>query len=150
MTIELTSADVPQEDDLGTVRLVVEAIGQGLQDTQGLAEKSGVSRRHVGYAINAAFVLGWVVEEPDRLAISPEGQKLLAQPSGSPAEKPLLRAAIEQSAAVQAIAKDLLAAEGPTRKVLSERIRDATGLSASTSERRAQTLLSWRRQVLGG
>jgi len=149
MTLELSTADVPQEDDLQKVRLVVAAIGEGLQDTLSIAEKSGVSRRHVGYAINAAMVLGWAAEGEDQLIATETGKKLLGAAVGTPDERTLLRAAIEASPALKALAPDLLAAAPPTRAQLGDRIAEATGLSKSTSMRRAQALLAWRRQVLG-
>jgi hypothetical protein len=148
MTIELTSADVPQEDDLAKVRLVLEGIAAGLWNTQDLADKSGVSRRHVGYGINAAIVLGWVVEGEEKLEVTPAGQALLAQAKGTPEERAELKKGVEASPALKEIAPDLLGEAAPTRVQLGERICAATGLSKSTGERRAQALLAWRRQVL--
>ena len=149
MTIELTSADVPQEDDLAKVRLVLGVIAQGLQDTQSIAEASSVSRRHVGYAINAAIVLGWLAEGEEQLAVSPAGRKLLEQAQGSAEERAQLRAAVEGSPILKALAPGLLAEPAPSRSAIAQRIREASGLSASTSERRTRALFSWRRQVLG-
>ena len=148
MTLELTTADVPQEDDLAKVRRVAAAIDKGLQDTLSISEQSKVSRRHVGYAINAALVLGWVTEGPEQLVATEQGKKLLQETAGSAGERACFRAAIEASPALKALAPDLLAAAGPSRAVLGQRIVDATGLSKSTAERRAQALLAWRRQVL--
>lgn len=148
MTTELTSADVPQEDNLHNVRLVAQAIADGLEDTQSIADRAKISRRHVGYAINACFVLGWVAETPEKLAASDAARALFKTTPGSAEEKALLRASIEGSAAIHAIAPALLAAGEPDRPAIVERIAAATGLSKSTSDRRAQTLLSWRRQVL--
>lgn len=148
MTIELTTADVPQEDDLNKVRLVVGSIGPDRQDTLSIAEHSGVSRRHVGYAINAALVLGFIAEGPDQLETTEQGGKLLRLAAGSAEERSLLRAALEASPALRMLAPDLLAATSPSRVQLGARIREATGLSKSTAERRAQALLSWRRQII--
>ena len=53
---EIHSADVPQEDNLGDVRRTVEAIAAGLEDTESIAGRTGRSKRHVGYAINAARI----------------------------------------------------------------------------------------------
>ena len=61
-----------------------------------------------------------------------------------------MRAGIEGSPTLRALAPDLLAAAEPSGAALGARIMEATGLSKSTSERRARTLLSWRRQLLGG
>jgi hypothetical protein len=147
MTLELTTADVPQEDDLRKVRLVVDAVGQGLQDTLSIAQRSGVSRRHVGYALNAALVLGWVAEGAEQLEATEQGKKLLKTAAGSAEERAAFKSAIEGSAALREVAPDLLAAASPTRAQLGERIVEATGLSKSTADRRAQALLAWRRQV---
>jgi hypothetical protein len=148
VTIEIHSGDVPQEDNLGDVRDAVQAIADGLEDTQSIAERTKRSRRHVGYAINAAIVLAWIAEGPDRLAVLDAGKKLLQSGKGTAAEKKALRASIEASPALREIAPDLLGPAEPTREAISQRIQSLTGLSKSTSDRRAQTLLSWRRQVL--
>ena len=148
MTIELNSADVPQEDDLAKVRLVLEGLAAGLWNTQDLADKSGVSRRHVGYSINAAIVLGWVVDGETGLGVTDSGKALLSQKKGTPEERAGLRQAVEGSAALKEVAPDLLGEAAPTRAQLGERICAATGLAKSTGERRAQALLAWRRQVL--
>lgn len=146
---EIHSADVPQEDNLGDVRRTVEAIAAGLEDTESIAARIGRSKRHVGYAINAAIVLGWIEEGEDKLVVLAVAQKLLAAKAGSDDERAVLRKSIEESAILRTLAPRLLAAEEPTREQLSARIQSLSGLSPSTSTRRAQTLLSWRRQVVG-
>ncbi len=148
MSTEFNSADAPQEDNLADVRSTVQAIADGLHDTQSIADRTKRSRRHVGYAINAAIVLGWLDEGDDGLAVQEAGKKLLLQKPNTAEEKAFLRAAIEASPAMRALAPALLGKEQPTREALSESIRTLAGLSKSTSDRRAQTLLSWRRQVL--
>ncbi len=147
MIQELHSADVPQEDNLTDVRRTVEAIGSGLEDTQGIAERTKRSRRHAGYAVNAAIVLGWV-EAGDALVTTEQGRKLLATAEGSEAERAAYREAIEKSPSVSAIAPALLGADPLERNTIAEQISKLAGLAKSTAERRAQTLLSWRRQVL--
>jgi hypothetical protein len=147
---ELHSADVPQEDNLGDVRNTVQAIVDGLHDTQSIADRTKRSRRHVGYAINAAIVLGWIGEGDEGLSVLEPGKKLLAHAAGTPDERKAMREAIEKSTSVHALAPDLLAAAEPTRTAISERIQKLAHLSKSTSDRRAQTLLSWRRQILEG
>jgi hypothetical protein len=144
MTIELSTADVPQEDDLAKVRAVLEGIAAGLWNTQDIADKTGVSRRHVGYGINAAIVLGWVVEGEEKLEVTPQGQAVLAQAKGSAEERAEIKKSIEGSGPLH----DLLAETPPTRVQLGERISAAAGLAKSTAERRGQALLAWRRQVI--
>ena len=145
---EIHSADVPQEDNLGDVRRTVEAIAAGLEDTESIAARTGRSKRHVGYAINAAIVLGWIEEGEDKLVVLALAQKLLAAKAGGDEERAVLRKSIEESAILRTLAPQLLAAAEPTREQLSARIQSLSGLSPSTSIRRAQTLLSWRRQVV--
>lgn len=144
MTLELTTTDVPQEDDLATIRKVIQAIADGLADTQGLADKTGVSRRHVGYSINAAISLLLVDEN---LQVTEGGKKLLAAAAGTPEEKGAWRAAIEASPALKELAPNLLAQAEPDRKQLSEHIAQVSGLAPATAMRRVQALLSWRRQL---
>ena len=146
---EIHSADVPQEDNLGDVRRTVEAIAAGLEDTQRIAEKTGRSKRHAGYAINAAVVLGWIELGEDKLLVLPAAQKLFAQKAGSDGERAVLRESIEQSPILRALCPALLAPAEPTKDQLSASIQALSGLSKSTADRRAQALLSWRRQVVG-
>jgi hypothetical protein len=146
--IEIHSADAPQEDNLADVRSAVQAIADGLHDTQSIADRTGRSRRHVGYAINAAIGLGWLGESDEGLALLDAGKALLAQKAGTAEERALHKRSIEESPTLKAIAPDLLAAAAPDRKKISDTIAALTGLSKATSDRRAQTLMSWRRQVL--
>lgn len=145
---EIHSADVPQEDNLGDVRRTVEAIAAGLEDTESIAARTARSKRHVGYAINAAIVLGWIELGDEKIAVLEAGKKVLAQAAGSDGERAALRESISASPVLQKLAPELLAAAEPTREQLSARIQSLAGLSKSTSDRRAQTLLSWRRQVV--
>ena len=147
MTVELHSADVPQEDNLADVRRTVLAIDLGLEDTQSIAERTQRSRRHAGYAINAAIVLE-LIEAGDKLVATPLGKKLLGTAEATDAERAVWREAIEKSPSMQALFPALLEPAEPTRTAIAEKIAQLASLAKSTSERRAQTLLSWRRQVL--
>lgn len=146
---EIHSADVPQEDNLGDVRRTVEAIAAGLEDTESIATRTARSKRHVGYAINAAIVLGWIEVGDEKIAVLEQGKKLLAQAADSEGERTVLRESIDKSPVLRALAPGLLAPAGPTRDQLSTQIQALAGLSKSTADRRAQALLSWRRQVVG-
>ena len=153
---ELHSADVPQEDNLGDVRRSVQAIADGHHDTASIAERTQRSARHAGYAINAAIALEWI-GEPDEskpeeleggLVIHELGKKLLATKAGSPEERKVWRDSIEQSTSLKAIAPGLFGAEEPEVKAIASAIVRLAGLAQSTAERRARTLIAWRRQVL--
>jgi hypothetical protein len=145
---QIDSADVPQEDNLGDVRRTVQAIADGLEDTQGIAERTGRSKRHAGYAINAAYVLGWITID-EKVSVLEAGKALLAQPENSQAERALQKQACESSESLKLIAPDLFAEIEPAKNVISERIQRLAGLAKSTADRRTQTLLAWRRQILG-
>jgi hypothetical protein len=145
---EIDSADVPQEDNLGDVRRTVHAIADGLEDTQSIAERTGRSKRHVGYAINAAFVLGWI-EIDEKLSVLEDGKALLAQPENSAGERAVEKSACESSEILRLLAPDMFAEIEPVKSIFSERIQRLAGLAKSTADRRAQTLLAWRRQILG-
>jgi hypothetical protein len=58
------------------------------------------------------------------------------------------RTAIGESEIIAAIAPQILSSSPPTQDVITQRIVKATGLSESTAGRRAQTLVSWRTQLL--
>jgi len=145
---QIHSTDVPQEDNLGDVRRTVQAVADGFEDTQSIAERTHRSSRHAGYAINAAITLGWIDAGEEKLAVLETGRKLLAEKPGSAGERALLRAAVEGAPVLLLLAPGLLAEAAPEKSVLCESIERQSGLSKSTAGRRAQTLLSWRRQLL--
>jgi hypothetical protein len=148
---EIHSADVPQEDNLGDVRRTLEAIVSGVQDTQGIAEKTKRSARHASYAINAAFILGFVEEPEDEnasLVVHEIAKKLLATTVGSEQERAVFRQAFEASGPLRQIVPRFFEGEEPDRKVIAASIVKLAGLSESTAIRRAATLLAWRRQIL--
>jgi hypothetical protein len=151
---ELHSADVPQEDNLGDVRRSVQAIADGHHDTASIAQRTQRSARHAGYAINAAIALEWIGEpdeskpEEEGLVIHELGKKLLATKAGSADERKIWRESIEKSYAVAAIAPQLLGAAEPEVKTIAASIVKLAALAQSTAERRARTLIAWRRQAL--
>ncbi|AUX23931.1 hypothetical protein SOCEGT47_044610 [Sorangium cellulosum] len=143
----LRSAEIPQADSLANVRRVIEALSGGATAKEEVSEQTGISLRHVGYALAAARVLGFLGE--DGAAVTPAGRALLGVPPGSPDERALLRRAIAACHVVKEIAPDLLEPAAPAREALARRIyRFTAGLGKETARRRAQTLLAWRTQVL--
>ncbi|AUX49139.1 hypothetical protein SOCE26_106840 [Sorangium cellulosum] len=143
----LRSAEIPQADSLANVRRVLEALSGGVDTREQIAEHTGISLRHVGYALAAARVLGWLGD--DDASITPAGRALLATPSGTADERALLRRAIFECDVVKQIAPDLFDPAAPTVVALARRIfRLTAGLGKETARRRAQTLLAWRSQVL--
>ncbi|WP_437729850.1 hypothetical protein [Sorangium sp. So ce1335] len=143
----LRSAEIPQADNLANVRRVLEALAGGAAAREQIAEQTGISLRHVGYALAAARVLGWLGD--DDASITPAGRALLAAPAGTPDERAHLRRAIFACDVVKEVAPDLFEPAAPTTAVLARRIfRFTAGIGKETARRRAQTLLAWRKQVL--
>ncbi len=93
-------------------------------------------------------MLGWIDAGEETLGVFEAGRKLLAERPGSAGERALLRAAVESAPVLRLLAPGLLGDTEPDRAVLCESIERQSGLSKSTAARRAQTLLSWRRQLL--
>ncbi|WP_437774297.1 hypothetical protein [Sorangium sp. So ce1097] len=142
----LRSAEIPQADNLANVRRVLEALADGAAAREQIAEQTGISLRHVGYALAAARVLGWL---DDDASITPAGRALLAVPAGTPDERAHLRRAIFACDVVKEVAPDLFEPAAPTTAALARRIfRFTAGIGKETARRRAQTLLAWRKQVL--
>ncbi|WP_437849546.1 hypothetical protein [Sorangium sp. So ce363] len=143
----LHSAEIPQADNLANVRRVLEALSGGVTEKERISEQTGISLRHVGYALAAARVLGWLGD--DGASITPAARELLASSSGSADERTLLRRAIFACEVVKEVAPDLFEPAAPTREALARRIfRFTAGIGKGTARRRAQTLLAWRSQVL--
>ncbi|MGK3993004.1 hypothetical protein [Sorangium sp. So ce1024] len=142
----LRSAEIPQADNLANVRRALEALAAGAATREQIAEQTGISLRHVGYALAAARVLGWL---GDDASITPAGRALLAAPAGTPDERAHLRRAIFACDVVKEVAPDLFEPAAPTTAALARRIfRFTAGIGKETARRRAQTLLAWRKQVL--
>ncbi|WP_437892977.1 hypothetical protein [Sorangium sp. So ce124] len=143
----LHSAEIPQADNLANVRRVLEALSGGVTEKERISEQTGISLRHVGYALAAARVLGWLGD--DGASITPAARELLATSSGSADERTHLRRAIFACEVVKEVAPDLFEPSAPTREALARRIfRFTAGIGKETARRRAQTLLAWRSQVL--
>lgn len=140
--------EVPQADNLENVRAVLEVVAEGEAAPRVLSERSGVSKRHVGYALHAARTLQLL--EPDGPpALTPRGQALLAAEPGSLEERGRWRSAVLESPLLGELAPDLLFATPPDVATLSTRIQKLVPqMAKSTAQRRAQALLSWRAQLI--
>ena len=139
--------DVPQADRLGNVRQLVAAIRDGIEHPATLLELLQVDHRHFSYYRQAARILG-VVEFNVRgeLCVTSLGQRLLATGEGSQDERELFAEAIGLARALRPFAS-FFAGEALELATLTRRLVVLTGLSHTTAERRAQTLIKWRRYV---
>jgi len=146
----LESKDIPQADSLENVRRIVDAVVDGLRTKAEVSERTGINPRHVLYGLHTARVLGFVVEDEGGGFSATEGGKSLhTLAANGPEELERFRTAIGDSEIIAAIAPLLLSPKPPTQDAITQKIVKATGLSDSTAGRRAQTLVSWRTQIMG-
>lgn len=144
----MKATDIPQADSLSRVRELVQAVHFGAADAQRLQKVMTLHPRHVGYHLHAARILNWLDRQEENIAITDDGEVLLATEVGSDAERAVFRRSIEQSSSIQAVAADLLGDEPPEQGVLCQRIEEVAGIAPATARRRASTLLRWRTQAL--
>lgn len=148
----MRTIDVPQADDLATVRTVIGSITRGQFTIADVAAETGFSERHAGYRLHAARILGFVevVDERaghDLFGLTPRGNALLTTPRGSAEERDHMRRAINESPQLRVFAPDLMADPAPARDALTRAIMHHSGLAFDTARRRAGALLAWRRQL---
>ncbi|HEY8380194.1 MAG TPA: restriction endonuclease, partial [Nannocystis sp.] len=141
--------DVPQADRLSNVRQLVAAVRDGIEHPGTLLELLDVDRRHFLYYRQAAVILG-VVEFNARgaLQVTSLGRRLLATAEGSREERQVFAEAIGMARALRPFAS-FFSGEALDLETLTRRLEVLTGLSHSTAERRAQTLIKWRRYIQG-
>lgn len=141
--------DVPQADKLTNIRQLVAAVRDGIEHAGTLLELLDVDRRHFLYYRQAAVILG-VVEFNARgaLHVTSLGQRLLATIEGSREERQVFADAIGMARALRPFAS-FFTGEPLDLATLTHRLEVLTGLSHTTAERRAQTLIKWRRYVQG-
>lgn len=137
--------DIPQTDDLERVVQAVEAVQSGARSADEVGLRIGLSARHAGYALHAARVLGFIQEGDPGWTSTRRGRDLLDRQGASRDEG--LRDAIGESRLMR-VAPHLLESRPVTLEGLVRAIGNLTGLSQATAERRAKTLLSWRRRLV--
>lgn len=140
--------DIPQADRLETVRQLIAAIHTGIEQGAAMLALLTLDARHFAYYRQAALILG-LLEFTQRGAarITPLGQRILATAERSPAERRLFAEAIQSARALKPFAS-FFAGEDVDPAELARRLVAMTGLSQSTAERRAHTLVRWRIYVL--
>ena len=144
----MNTHDIPQANDLDTVRAVVRAVLEGHTHLSTVMEFTRFSKRHCRYRLHAARVLGLVTEDDNTFATTPLAARLLATPLHSLAERSAWLEVVGKSRLLQAMAPDLLHSRGPSVEELALRLLRLAELSPATAERRAAGLLAWRRRIL--
>ncbi len=145
----MRSLDVPQANDLDTVRAVVRAVAHGADDTDAVSDFTDFSRRHAQYRLQAARVLGFVRLEGDDATLTPLGERLVESRPHSDVERQVFYEALQGSPVLQVLAPDLLGREPPSAEELADRLFQEAGLGRNTALRRAGGLLTWRGRILG-
>lgn len=145
----MRTPDIPQANDLDTVRAVVRAVSEGNDTLTTILEFTRFSKRHTRYRLHAARILGLVTESEGgtwhATALAP---RLLGAPLHSLAERSAWLEIVNKSRLMQAMAPDLLHSRGPSVEELALRLLRLAELSPATAERRAAGLLAWRRRIL--
>ncbi|MBA3549492.1 MAG: restriction endonuclease [Nannocystis sp.] len=143
------TSDVPQADRLGNVRQLVAAIRDGIEHAGTLLELLDVDHRHFRYYRQAAVILG-VVEFTARgeLSVTSLGRRLLASVEGSREERQVFGEAIGMARGLRPFGS-FFAGEALDLRTVTHRLEVLTGLSHTTAQRRAHTLIKWRRYVQG-
>ena len=145
----MQSIDIPQANALETVRQLIRAIELGVTRVESLADYTDYSVRHVGYRLHAARILGFVRLHGDDAEITPLGERLLGTEPQTEQERAVYYDAVQGSAVIQLLVPDLLSLMPPQTDQIAERLFQSTKLSRSTSTRRANALMAWRRYILG-
>ena len=136
---------VPQSDLFKSQASVALALTRHGRDPIALSRDTGISRRHVSYALQSLELLGFI---DHRGSHSLAGQVLVARLLKGDSHIPDFRRAIGKSKTIQYLAPGIGTADFQlSRTQLASRIADLTGYRPATCFRRASTLLSWHRQL---
>lgn len=138
------SSNIPQADSLPHLRTFLEFVDTGLSVADSGA-RADLSERHTAYYARAAQTLGLLDAED---SVTELGRELLATPTYSPEERNVWERAIQSSVELMQVAPNLLKPREPTTDSLARGIRQHSALSPATAERRAETLLRWRKHLL--
>ncbi len=139
---------IPGTFRLEHIRAVVEAIAKGVGSSNLIGLKTGISTRHVSFAISAAEMLGWIGGTAGRWKATRSGKALLNESPGSQREAAVFEAGIASNEDLHALVPDLLGDEAPDFDEMTARISERAGLSQASAKRGARVLMSWRRQAL--
>ncbi len=145
----MRTLDIPQANDLDTVRAVVRAVTLGAEDLDAVADFTNYSRRHAQYRLHAGRILGLVRIEGDAVSITPLGERLVEALPHTDAERQVYYDAIQGSAVLEVLVPGLLSRNPPSVEDIADRLFREAGLGQNTALRRAGGLLTWRYRVLG-
>lgn len=141
------TTEIPQANSLANVRRAAWAVSQGADTGPHVARLASLPIRAAGYALSAARILGFIEAGSETVSVTQRGDELLKTPEGSDSEAALFFTAIRNCAPLSLVVGDLFEPD-LTQVEIARRLEDGTPLSGSTAMRRAQSLTSWRRQIL--
>lgn len=147
---QIPSAEVPQANQLGKVRQLVELAQGGRSSAAQLRRSLGLDARHVAYYRRAAEVLR-LVEAPEGTTLrpTPTGQGLLQTEESSDAERRVFLEAIRGASSLRPFLSYLEGTEALSTDALGRRISEVSGLGDATAMRRASSLEQWRAYISG-
>jgi len=144
-----TTADIPQANKLSNIRQLVAAVKDGITNPSPLLQLLDVDERHFAYYRQAAIILGVLRKRSDNsLKLTEKGSTLLSTAEGSKEERAYLYEIIISAPSLKAFTS-FFDGENISLDELTHRMGVMTGLSHSTAIRRAQTLVQWRKYILG-
>lgn len=144
----VSPVEIPQANDLASIRELVQALEHGPITLTEYVELSGVAPRQAWYRASAASTLGLLTMLAGLAFPSESARKLMQLEPLSDAEQQFFRSAIGSSAVIRQVAPTLLDRTPPTAAQLAKSIEKHAALAPATARRRAACLLSWRRQVM--
>jgi hypothetical protein len=136
---------VPQSDRFEQQYRVATAIGDVGSSRMVISEITGISERHVSYAVQALWTLGFL----DQAGLLTDLGRELVRATSDDERLFLFRQAVASSSVIQMLAPGLGTRHFQlSRAQLASRIQDVSSYSHVTASRRAGTLESWHRQLL--
>jgi hypothetical protein len=142
---DLNSGDIPQSDSLASVRVILEAILAGSENSSDIVKKTEISDRHVRYRLQTARILGLIKFGVD---LTETGKRLLQSEANSKDEKKIWRKSIGNSKVVRQIIPTLFQEKIFNKDEVARKLCRIAKLSPATAERRARVLRSWKNQLM--
>jgi transposase-like protein len=131
----------PQADSIHRVIAVAENARSGAT-IGALAERFGITQRQARYYADAAAYLGLVTREGTSVSTTPSGRKVISL-KATASRMRAIAGILEQRPVFGRAIRAVRSGKAPTRPQLNAWVRQHTGLSPVTAERRAITVANW-------
>lgn len=134
---------IPQADNVSKIQDIPLAIEDGCNTAEGISSRYGFDRRQALYYLQAALLLGLVVNRKNRYLLSGLGRQYVNLTPGK--RKEIIVRRMLSCSIMASIITELFVA--PSRSLGRERIvsiaSQRSGISGTTIERRVRSILSW-------